>query len=134
MAEYIEREALLRDIEQSVVYTARGKITSAEMRGAHKIIERIKCAPAVEPIYIHEPTKSEFKRMAVQMDYVPVVRCKDCEYAERYERTDGTAGYYCGHPQNSFTYGERCDRVFKPVKETDGFCSYGARTEDEEDG
>lgn len=29
---------------------------------------RIKCAPAV-----HEPTKSEFKRMAVQMGYVPVV-------------------------------------------------------------
>lgn len=73
MAEYIEREALLHDIEQSVVYTVRGKITSAEMRGAHKIIERIKCAPAVEPIYIHEPTKSEFKRMAAQMDYAPVV-------------------------------------------------------------
>lgn len=55
MAECIDREALLHDIEQSVVYTARGKITSAEMRGARKIIERIKCAPAVEPIYIHEP-------------------------------------------------------------------------------
>lgn len=61
MAECIEREALLHDIEQSVVYTARGKITSAEMRGAHKIIERIKCAPAV--------------------DVAPVVRCKDCEYS-----------------------------------------------------
>lgn len=34
----------------------------------NKVIERIKCAPAV-----HEPTKSEFKRMAVQMGYVPVV-------------------------------------------------------------
>lgn len=63
-------------------------------------------------------------------DVAPVVRCKDCEYAERYERTDGTAGYYCGHPQNSFTYGERWDRVLKPVKETDGFCSYGARKDD----
>lgn len=54
-----------------------------------------------------------------------VVRCKDCEHAERYERTDGTAGYYCGHPQNTFTYGERWNRVFKPAKETDDFCSYG---------
>jgi hypothetical protein len=82
MAENIDREALLHDIEESVIYTVRGKITSAEMRGAHKIIERIKCAPAVEPIYIHElTTKSEFKRMAVQMDYVPVVRCKDCEWS-----------------------------------------------------
>ena len=130
MAENIDREALLHDIEQSVVYTVRGKITSAEMRGAHKIIERIKCAPAVEPIYIHEPTRSEFKRMAVQMGYVPVVRCKDCEHAERYERTDGTAGYYCGHPQNTFAYGEYWDRVFKPVKEADDFCSYGERREE----
>lgn len=82
MAEYIDRKALLHDIEQSVVYTAREKITSAEMRGAHKIIERIKCAPAVEPIYIHEPTtKSEFRRMAVQLGYEQVVRCKDCEYS-----------------------------------------------------
>lgn len=48
MAECIDREALLHDIEQSVIYTSRGKITSAEMRGAHKIIERIKCAPAVD--------------------------------------------------------------------------------------
>ena len=61
---------------------------------------------------------------------VPVVRCKDCEHAERYERTDGTAGYYCGHPQNTFAYGEYWDRVFKPVKEADDFCSYGERREE----
>lgn len=73
MAEYIEREALLQDIEQSVVYTARDKDASAEMRGANKVIERIKCAPVAEPVYLHEPTKSEFKRMAVQLGYAPVV-------------------------------------------------------------
>lgn len=109
MAEYIEREALLHDIEQSVVYTARGRITSAEMRGAHKIIERIKCAPAVEPIYIHEPTKSEFKRMAVQMGYVQVVHgrwiektaparkiyfeCSHCGAQEN--KHTAIRGYYC---------------------------------------
>lgn len=60
-------------------------------------------------------------------DVAEVVRCKDCEYAERYERTNGTAGYYCRHPRNTFTYGERWDRVFKPVKEADDFCSYGER-------
>lgn len=65
------------------------------------------------------------------VDAVLVARCKECEHAERYERTDGTAGYYCGHPQNTFTYGERWDRVFKPVKEADDFCSYGARKENE---
>ena len=99
MAEYIEREALLHDIEQSVVYTAREKITSAEMRGAHKIIERIKCAPAVEPIYIHEPTKSEFKRMAVQMDYVPVVhgRWIDSRYDDCSEQFEIVKCSQCNH-------------------------------------
>lgn len=67
---------------------------------------------------------------ALTIDAVPVVRCKDCEHAERYERTDGTAGYYCGHPQNTFTYGDRWDRVFKPVKEADDFCSYGERKDE----
>lgn len=58
-------------------------------------------------------------------DVAPVVPCKGCEHAERYERIDGTAGYYCGHPQNTFVYGERWDRVFKPVKNPDDFCSFG---------
>ena len=61
------------------------------------------------------------------VDSVPVVRCKVCEHSERYERTDGTAGYYCGHPQNTFVFGDRWDRVFKPVKKPDDFCSYGQR-------
>lgn len=56
-----------------------------------------------------------------------VVRCKDCKYAKQYERSDGTAGYSCSHPQNNFTYGERWDRVFEPIKEPDDFCSYGGR-------
>lgn len=64
---------------------------------------------------------------APTVDAVPVVFCKGCEHAERYERTDGTAGYYCGHPQNAFVYGERWDRVFKPVKKPDDFCSFGER-------
>lgn len=114
MAEYIDREALLHDIEQSVVYTVREKITSAEMRGARKVIERIKCAPAVEPIYIHEPAKSEFKRMAAQMDYAPVVRCKDCKY-------DNPDGYECEY---EFAGG-------LPYVQADDFCSYGERRSDD---
>lgn len=67
---------------------------------------------------------------APTVDAVVVVRCKDCKYAERYERVDGTAAYYCGHPQNTFTYGEYWERAFKPLKEVDDFCSYGERREE----
>ena len=37
---------------------------------------------------------------------------------------------YSGHPQNTFVYGERWDRVFKPVKNPDDFCSFGKRKEE----
>lgn len=74
--------------------------------------------------YLPEMSEKEFDQFSAA-DGAEVVRCEDCEYAERYERTNGTAGYYCGHPKNRFTYGERWDRVFKPVKEANVFCSYG---------
>lgn len=64
------------------------------------------------------------------VDAVVVTRCRNCERAERYERADGGTGYYCGHPQNSFTYGERWNRVFNPAKEANDFCSYGTTKND----
>lgn len=56
----ISRGALIADIEESVVFTVKGDSSSAEMRGANKIIDRIKAAPAV--------------------DAVEVVRCSSCKY------------------------------------------------------
>lgn len=41
------------------------------------VIEEMKKIPTVE---IDRPTRSQFKRMAVQMGYEPVVHCKDCAY------------------------------------------------------
>lgn len=117
MAENIDREALLHDIEQSVVYTVREKITSAEMRGAHKVIERIKCAPAV-----HEPAKSEFKRMAAQMGYEQVVRCKDCEYStlpSKQTQIYGKPGTLTCHNRKS-----PCNR--RNVA-SDDYCSHGEK-------
>lgn len=62
MAEYIEREKLLKDISETVVFTVRKgtPLPTTEMRGANKVIDQIKSAPTA--------------------DVVKVVRCKDCEY------------------------------------------------------
>lgn len=102
MAEYIERGTAIAKLTALEV----SKL-NATMVGAKRLLAEIPAA-----------------------DVAPVVRCKECEHAERYERTDGTAGYCCGHPQNTFAYGERWDRVFKPVKEADDFCSYGERKDE----
>ena len=48
MAEYIEREALLADIDSSIVFSAREP--NAEMGGANKIIDRIKNAPVADEV------------------------------------------------------------------------------------
>lgn len=93
----------------------------------------------MKPLYVPKGKAKEYGDYAVNIytgcphrcyycvDAVPVVRCKDCKHAKRYERADGTAGYSCGHPQNIFVYGERLDRVFEPIKEPDDFCSSGER-------
>lgn len=58
--EYIKREALLEEISETVVFTVKKgtPLPTSEMRGANKVIDRIKSAPAA--------------------DVVEVVRCKDC--------------------------------------------------------
>ena len=41
------KEDLLQDIADSVVFTCRVGVESAEMRGANKVLDRIRVAPAV---------------------------------------------------------------------------------------
>lgn len=103
--EYISREAAVKAANEWV-----SEACMAPVMRVSRLLDKLQKVPAA--------------------DVAEVVRCKDCEHAERYERTDGTAGYYCGHPQNTFAYGEYWDRVFKPVKEADDFCSYGERGEE----
>ena len=43
------------------------------------VIEEMKKIPTVD---IDRPTRSQFKRMAVQLGYEPVVHCKDCRLGE----------------------------------------------------
>ena len=60
MADLIDRAALFADIDETFVFSGRVGSEFAQIRGANKIIDRIKAAKAV--------------------DAVPVVRCKDCKY------------------------------------------------------
>lgn len=45
---HIDRDKLLKDISESVVFSGRSGIPSAEVRGANKVIDRIKAAPAAD--------------------------------------------------------------------------------------
>ena len=92
MADLIDREALMADIEEAVVFSGRNS-RNAEISGANKIIDRIKDAPAV--------------------DAEPVVRCKDCKNWDRHIGIfDSPNGYCYIHEEtvNGYdycSYGER---------------------------
>lgn len=123
MAEYIERT---EELMLAMNAGARAIENTKRYHGAIYTKDVFSESPQEIP-YLQAAKVLREVSDAPAADVAPVVRCKECEHAERYERTDGTVGYYCGQPQNTFTYGERWDRVFKPVKEPDGFCSRGER-------
>lgn len=63
---------------------------------------------------VDRPTRSQFKRMAVQPGYEPVVHCKDCK-----------------HVMFSDCYGE-CGAARMGIVGPDDFCSYGERKENDD--
>lgn len=66
---HIDRGKLLKDISESVIFSGRSGIPSAEVRGANKVIDRIKSAPAA--------------------DVVEVVRCRNCIWYKPLNVNDG---------------------------------------------
>ena len=100
MAEYIEREKLLQDIRESVVFTVKKgtPLPNAEMRGANKVIDRVKSATTA--------------------DVVKVVRCKECKhtYINSFSAQSGVA--ICKFWSN------RSETNILAVQQDD-FCSYG---------
>lgn len=52
------------------------------------LADLIKDAPTIE----RRPTRSQFKRMAVQLGYEPIVHCKDCKHS-----WEDIGGLCCSH-------------------------------------
>ena len=75
--------------------------------GWNAAIEIIDKAPTID---IDRPTRSQFKRMAVQLGYEPVVHCKDCKHRDPEDKRCD-----CGCWHNPFTTNDN------------DFCSYGER-------
>lgn len=70
------------------------------------VIEEMKKIPTVD---VDRPTRRQFKRMAVQLGYEPVVHCKECK-----------------HITFSDCYRE-CGAGRMGIVGPDDFCSYGER-------
>ena len=73
MAEYIDRQKLIQDINDSVVFSTRNGV-SAELRGAHKIVDRIYSAPSADVVEVVH-AKWEFEH-----ETYGEMRCSHCKY------------------------------------------------------
>lgn len=76
MARLIDADALEKAIPETTV-DASTKYRYCVTFEREDVLAIIDAAPTIE---IDRPTRSQFKRMAVQLGYEPVVRCKDCKY------------------------------------------------------
>lgn len=104
MAEYIERDALLKKAikEQRFVFWKDDVINN----------ERV--------VLTCYKDLADVVRSIPAADVVPVVRCKDCAFCEN----KGMSGLYCNHPDNRNPYGCRGN----------DFCDAGRKRKDEDLG
>ena len=85
--------------------------------GWNAAIDIIDAAPTVDIVL---PTRSQFKRMAVQLGYEPVIHCRECKHYRNHpnglcyahtEPGDNERGYkgetVCVEPEDFCSYGER---------------------------
>ena len=49
---FIDKDLLLKDIEESVVFSGRSGTLSPELRGARKIVDRIENAPSADVVEV----------------------------------------------------------------------------------
>lgn len=105
----IDSDALKKAIPETTV-DASTKYRYCVTFEREDVLAIIDAAPTVD---IDRPTRSQFKRMAVQLGYEPVVHCKDCK-----------------HLMFSDCYGE-CGAGRMGIVSPYDFCSCGERKTDE---
>ena len=102
----IDADALKKAIPETTV-DASTKYRYCVTFEREDVLAIIDAAPTVD---IDRPTRSQFKRMAGQLGYEPVVHCKDCKHRDPEDKRCD-----CGCWHNPF-----------PTNDND-FCNYGER-------
>ena len=105
----IDADALLKKLKQSAeIFLCGRDFKDLTAQDKARVDEIYNCqAEILNAPTIDRPTRSQFKRMAVQLGYEPVVHCKDCK-----------------HVMFSDCYGE-CGAARMGIVSPDDFCSYG---------
>lgn len=78
----INADALMEDIEQTVRFSCRDGVPSAEMRGANKVIDRIEVAPTISPDDVRGVGKwNRISGFHLDHEYYPArYQCDQCKH------------------------------------------------------
>lgn len=87
--EYIDRKALLLDLSETLIFSGKADTTTAELRGANKVISRIQNATAadVAPV-VHGEWIAHYEMMSNKYETVPIAtefECSKCGMRARSE-------------------------------------------------
>ena len=120
----IDANALLKKLKQSAeIFLCGRDFKDLTAQDKARVDEIYNCqAEILNAPTIDRPTRSQFKRMAVQLGYEPVIRCQNCAHWQKFNddlRRDGM----CEALLN-FHGAER------NMTNEDFFCSYGERRAD----
>ncbi len=120
----IDADALKKAIPETTV-DASTKYKYCVTFEREDVLAIIDAAPTVD---IDRPTRSQFKRMAVQLGYEQVVHCKDCKYWGNEETKVATV---CDFPRvQLFCVCDALKRLRKSgncMTNEDFFCAHGER-------
>lgn len=114
--EYIEREALFMDLSETLIFSGRPGEASAEVRGANKVISRIKNAPTADVVEVKHgewEIKSEIHQLFDDVDEELYVECPFCRrtFYVPYEFED--------------------KKIFEYARENYPYCNCGAKMDGE---
>lgn len=107
----IDADALKKAIPETTV-DASTKYKYCVTFEREDVLAIIDAAPTVD---IDRPTRSQFKRMAVQLGYEPVVRCQNCARWQRYTQVNRDFGH-CEKHDCVMRFDDFCSR---PERRTD---------------
>lgn len=112
---------IIRQLYSALAPYENTGITAEEITATASLPMFVKVASAAlgtTPDRLRELVDADKEGRAVTVPY-----CKNCEYGEAYDRTDGKKGIYCRCPRSILHYGN--GGIFTPVRENLDFCSYG---------
>lgn len=117
MSEYIEREALLQDIAECVIFSGRKGHISPEIIGANKVIDRIKRQPIVDAVpAVHGKWVDIFEHATYCPDMKSTIelteqKCSNCRVVTTFK---GAKPYlpdnYCPNCGAKMNRGEKNDK------------------------